>query len=295
MASSISTPASPICQLGVGAHPALRRQWWGDSAVDDFRLTGVYCEPMSTAVVRIFTPEGFVIAADGLRKYADGRVLSENVQKVFPTQSRLWGHLAFALTGWTWVENDSVKMDWASHAKSVAASLESKPIRDTEQYGELLSGKIRGWVSDNKSKFREYYNQLIPQDTKLLLCGYVDGGPRLSTHRLTFGQKIRHECTEKFSPHQSAAWFSGSPVIKQILLDGTDRNFDRYKTTGLEKLGQEEISLVEAIDVAKNYILACSDPKAREIDKNCEQIGGHIHIATITPQTGFKWHTPPKS
>jgi hypothetical protein len=37
------------------------------------------------------------------------------------------------------------------------------------------------------------------------------------------------------------------------------------------------------------YIAACSDPIALELDEFCHTIGGHIHVATVTPDHGFRW------
>jgi hypothetical protein len=45
------------------------------------------------------------------------------------------------------------------------------------------------------------------------------------------------------------------------------------------------VTLQDAIDAARSYIAACSDPIAVEIDKaNCQGIGGHLHMAAITPK-----------
>ena len=54
---------------------------------------------MSTSIVRIYTPEGFVIAADGRNYNADTKtVVSDSVQKIFPIE-QMGGRLAYTLTG----------------------------------------------------------------------------------------------------------------------------------------------------------------------------------------------------
>jgi len=49
----------------------------------------------------------------------------------------------------------------------------------------------------------------------------------------------------------------------------------------------------ENLRAAKGYIEACCSPVAVEFDGECEMFGGHIHVATITPQKGFRWIIAP--
>ena len=82
---------------------------------------------MSTAIIRIYTREGFVIAADGLRRKINSKnPVATAAQKIFPTSSR-WGTLAFAFAGTTeYEESDSgFKMDWKEQAHHIAAKLQS--------------------------------------------------------------------------------------------------------------------------------------------------------------------------
>jgi hypothetical protein len=55
------------------------------------------------------------------------------------------------------------------------------------------------------------------------------------------------------------------------------------------------IPLSAAIDAARNFIGACSDPIAQEITgETYQRIGGEIHLATITPNEGFQWNIRPE-
>jgi hypothetical protein len=38
-----------------------------------------------------------------------------------------------------------------------------------------------------------------------------------------------------------------------------------------------------------SYIQASADPEAAKVDEYANAIGGHIHMATITPTEGFQW------
>jgi hypothetical protein len=46
---------------------------------------------------------------------------------------------------------------------------------------------------------------------------------------------------------------------------------------------------------AVGYIEACCSPTARQLDpEKCKGIGGHIHVATVKPRSGFEWVIAPK-
>jgi hypothetical protein len=69
---------------------------------------------------------------------------------------------------------------------------------------------------------------------------------------------------------------------------------DHPEFSGFCKPFKHETSLQGAAYFAKGYIEACSSPLALKFDPTCEELGGHIHVATITPQDGFRWVIPPK-
>jgi hypothetical protein len=49
---------------------------------------------------------------------------------------------------------------------------------------------------------------------------------------------------------------------------------------------------VKKFDVG--YIEACCSQEGRKLDPDgCEGIGGHIHVATVKPRSGFQWIIPP--
>lgn len=53
-------------------------------------------------------------------------------------------------------------------------------------------------------------------------------------------------------------------------------------------------SLADAVEAARSYISSCSDPESLAIEPEvCAKIGGHVHVATITPDAGFQWAIPP--
>jgi hypothetical protein len=81
--------------------------------------------------------------------------------------------------------------------------------------------------------------------------------------------------------------FSGSDQIAhRYFFSHADRRFKKYFHT-------KGKTLSSGIAHAKGYIEACCDPLAAEIDPLCGGIGGHIHVATVTRESGFQWFIPP--
>jgi hypothetical protein len=57
----------------------------------------------------------------------------------------------------------------------------------------------------------------------------------------------------------------------------------------------ESMSLNDAVDFCKGYVEACASPIAMQIDPEINgRVGGRIHIASVTPDKGFKWILSPK-
>jgi len=84
--------------------------------------------------------------------------------------------------------------------------------------------------------------------------------------------------------------FSGSKFIANRIFNSKDPKFLKYRTVSVKK-GMPPATLSEATELVRNYIQACIDNQSR--DDECRQIGGQPHVATISPEHGFEWVTPP--
>ena len=81
----------------------------------------------------------------------------------------------------------------------------------------------------------------------------------------------------------------GSSVIFQELFhDKKDSRFAKYnKDVPLNG------PLSNAAEAVRLVVEAHCDPVAAELDPLCKGIGGHVHVAELTPE-GFKWIIAPK-
>lgn len=115
--------------------------------------------------------------------------------------------------------------------------------------------------------------------------GYFRGDPEQAVARFFHEKQVLREPEVSSHPCvQEYVW--GSNEVSRLINETQDPRFARYRVP--YSGGEPPLQL--AIEIAKNYIQAHSDPAALDVDeKICHAIGGRIHIATITPADGFRW------
>jgi hypothetical protein len=286
----------------------------------------MYCAPMPTAIVRIYTPEGFVIAADGYSDDADAPAL--NCQKIFAT-SGTFGTLAFGISmlGGASFTNDvtgaNLRIVFGQECQHTAEKLQSYTPRSLNEYAEKFSrlfleqvqlriakGVEEGIVSDSDYSGWKKSRAL----TLLHFAGYIASGnagnpllPSMATYtvRLADGSVEPGTALLNISHSPAVGFFYGSQQILSIL-QSEGAQFSKHSEREQDRLALQiwqqyskpahrdlkegrGISLSSAIEAATSYIQACSDVKARKIDQQCHSIGGRIHVGTITFEDAFKW------
>jgi hypothetical protein len=272
--------------------PELKAEWRDGQ----FYLSQPFeADPMSTAIFRSFTSEGFVMAADGLRLTpGDPASRKEHVQKIFCI-SDATRTLAFALAGCVYTSTDNgYVFDFAAEVGRAAKMLAAENLptlnRYTETVSEIVSAILRDAVS---TKLLVEYpddcaegsaGELGRTIAYLFLLGYYTGRPEWTSARFWHENQVLQPPTVFAEPaRHGLARASGSDRIFNLLRDRTDPRFFAYLTD------TSNYNLAEAVKFGENYIRACSDPLAVEIDPRCATIGGRIHIATVKPESGFQW------
>jgi hypothetical protein len=251
---------------------------------------------MSTAIVRSYHQDGFVVMADGRRTdTADPSVVIDTTQKIFDLSDGN-NQIACSIAGVAIIngcQSNEAILDLGSEVLKGASALSGQRFRDMFEFGIQLARPINILFSQIKAgkKLRQYPS-LPPQFGDhgsaiafLYLDGFFDGVP--SRVGITF----LHKDQTLIDPHVVAEPVSigardimAPRKIIKLVLHSPDPRFEAYRPTR-GHCG----SLDDEVTIFKNFILACSDPEALKIDARCAGIGGHIHAATITLAKGFRW------
>jgi hypothetical protein len=259
---------------------------------------------LASAILVLYTSEGFLVAADG-RMRIDGVVKSDSMTKIFHiTQpGRLLFYAFGGSVGLTDKEDPEIILfDFREEVLKVIASLAAKNHPELLAYGTELSMKLccrllEVQADDRIEPFKKAEN---PGSVVLVACmflgGYYNGQPSLVCAQLLHRDQTVLPpvvSTIAFPKGYKPSLLYGSDVVRKLLFETEDPAFAAYRVPQIN--APENVTLSEAVEVARKYILACSDPAALSIDgKHCAGIGGHIHMAKVTPQSGFVWLVPPK-
>ena len=244
-----------------------------------------------TAIAVIYTRDGFIIAADGrcraqatvddLKKYE-----SDEEQKIFHGMCAK-RDVVFALTGW--VLNPDRTYDLVSSTQRIIAELASTRFDSFGSYLEAIASNAGGVVSDAVN------NNLVESSSSpgegddfagIIVMSYFSRrhrDPSLGVIALSRNGTYGYEM---FCPPK-AHRFWGSEKILRLIDTGDDERLLRYFHPH-----DRSKSLEEAEELARAYVGACSDPVADEIDLACKNIGGHLHMALLSPG-GYRWIEPP--
>jgi hypothetical protein len=259
---------------------------------------------MSTAIISFCTTDGFVIAADGRRrKEGNGKVVSNTVQKIFSIEDGQ-KNIAYALAGATRydAEDGQIPFDFSEESRDAIRTLSSRDFLEPEHYLRKLAYEVNKSLLSAMStgRMKGYptvpsIDPSIPEGTSILLffAGYYKGNQFQSLIRFYHENQVPRWKISPLLLIPGEATILGPNIIRHLLWETNDPRFKKYRRR--KPSSPEELTIEEAIKVANNYILAYSDPQAVSIDERCKDVGGHIHIATVTKGEGFRWIIEPLS
>ena len=262
---------------------------------------------MPSALYIVCTEHGFVVAADGRRRKGEGEnaeLLNDDEIKIFKITDP--GRcLAYAAVGTVGLakrdstDDPNVVVFLPSEIESAAIELSSKRFVEPSLYvrnlcrpvyNKILKAKKDGLIDYPENPVTEGFDEPGMTIARLLVFGYYEGTSVCFIIRF-FHREQELGALEPYP--MLLKWGDeighGSQKVWNCLQ--TDEDFRQYRPNRPKR--RENITINQAADVARKHILACCDPKAREIDPMvCNGIGGYVHIAEIS-QTGFKWIVPP--
>jgi hypothetical protein len=239
--------------------------------------------PMGTAIVSAYTPKGFVIGADGLRREGrTGAVVSESVTKIFSAKA----HSSVSAYAWAGVTSlfgpgGESCFDLLGESAVVERIMASFPTGSFIEYVSCFMEMVyeRLLVTNGGDKLTGGLDQLPEgeQIARTVFVSYFMGVPWRATFEIFRRNDVLGgvRLMELRPAPGDFQVFSGSNMI-----------FNRFRP----RLRRPD-TLEEAIALVRDYIQSCIDNRGH--DKECEDIGGHIHIAALTPD-GFRWVIAPR-
>ena len=256
-----------------------------------------------TAIATVYTVGGFVIGADGRSrargpdptKVTEGmkaRHDREDNRKIFCIADAD-KTLAYAFMGT--VANDENTFDLYEETNRQSKLLSSRYFDTCYDYVYKLALGLKRAFNDARKDGRLdawYSNEDLGEEdnliARMMLVGYFRGKPSWTIAEFrSFDDRAKLQVQP--IPTPGGIVTAGGKLMPKLLFQDKDPRFAQYiRPTGTDT------TLEQGANAAKSFIEACSTPLAAELDPVCKSVGGHIHIAAVTPD-GFKWLIPPKN
>jgi hypothetical protein len=219
---------------------------------------------------------------------------NEAAQKIFPIRS-LHAEQAYAVTGFVQQGNFSAmeeikrKMAWLADRSFDTAKkfLEVVAEKVTDEMNEAKQdGRISSFPCYRRSASGNAWTLLT-----LIVAGYFRDSPVLTIAEFSHTEGKGAACDVN-STNPMTQILAGSELVRRAMYpnpgDVPDPRFAAY----VQRLPL--LSIVDAEKLAKGFILGCCSDLARELDPEPARItGGQMHVAKITPESGFGWIIPP--
>lgn len=233
-----------------------------------------------TALVAVSTPKGFVIGADGRRQEACSRtVISDSIQKVLPAFcGNIYAACGIAGAG-GFVNPHGAEFSTFAEVERITGDLAKQDFASVLAYAWKIAECLYERIFEQTGG--TIPSEQMPNSTfvSLLIVGYSGLIPAL-------GQIIiPHQGRRVLAPEWTRYRVENHSEL--VISSGSELVLDDLKREGL--LYQPE-SLSDGLDLVHFYISECI--RHNKDYEDCAGIGGHIHIATATPE-GFAWQIEP--
>jgi hypothetical protein len=270
----------------------MSRKWFGSQReLYEFNVPCWIKRIRMTATATYYNQLGFAIAADGNQLWQDRQSYDAGIrdsehdheQKIFGIQTE---HVALGYVIRGDIAGRGRSFDLAAELRSQLAILSSKDLLTCEQ---LLKSLAIGLEAQIEMAVHDRRLEELPA-TQIDFAGYFNSQPcwmELQFH--PFYNQVAGRLYEIYPKalYPGACFISGSLIVGELIRRG-DPRFMRFCAQF-----DPEQSMKDAAGYVNGYIEACCSPEALLVDPGCEGLGGHIHVATVTPEHGFDWVVPP--
>jgi hypothetical protein len=278
--------------------PKPPNRWLGSA--DDRGSILCYSGPLlldsrMTAISFCYIEPGFVIAADGRSRTFDSATgiycpNGETHQKIFPLlgAGRI---LAYAMMGEAVASEDN-SFDLKVEIERQRKRLATKHFPNLRDYMGAIGIRLRKAYEkatetclDYKppADARDEYDRML---ARVIAVGYVASKPSCVQAEFFYEGKGKVELRVTTEPLQQGIPALLAPRDISGVID-RDSRFSEYRLPYGPTMPIEHASAV-----IQRRLEACASPLAAEIDVLCSGIGGHIHVAAVTP-SGVSWLVPP--
>jgi hypothetical protein len=261
-------------------------------------------ETAMTAIGVVGTASGFIIGADGRMRFddqsratADAAALAKETEKA----QKIWEiagsdrTLAYAVAGSIL---NLQNFDLLRIIREQVQSIGSQDFHDCYEYLRALAREIGSAINEARRtgkipKFPEVHHveeSVAWEIADAVVCGYFKNCASLIQVRFFHFNQIANSRLIQYPPAYTL--LLGSIVVERAMYSDNSP-FTKYVAEPIK--GLRSPTLDEAAQFVQGYLEACKSPLALQMNpETCKMIGGHIHVAEITP-TGFRWRIPPLS
>lgn len=255
---------------------------------------------MPTAIVRTYTGDGFIIAADGMAQDNNKKVTSLEKQKIFPFGGTKL--MAYSMAGQTKIGPDEGPETWFDFKKRIDAAVKSVSMdRDATLtlYAERLKNRIRRELTDrcqgDKIRFDDTPSPHPGERGATIVYVFIDGYYKTLESSVTIrfyrhDQRFEADVIPQGQLVPQAHFYHGSTVIHDLIQDSDPRfSTDRFLRPLEVPAPRLSEAALRVVLYSRLYIEACASPEGRALDDFCKTIGGKIHMVSITPKDGIDW------
>jgi hypothetical protein len=258
---------------------------------------------MPSAILPFYTSEGFLIAADGRRR-VNKEKRGDDTTKIFEI-SEPGKSLAYAFGGtvaFTDKENeDLIMFDFRDEILKIIRSQRMANHNNLQSYTWKIAVRLHerlthALTNERMERLTDEGAVETPADVAcLIVAGYYEKYPSWVAIKFPhIGQALLEPKLQVMTLAKGymPPVIYGAQIVFQKIFMLDDPAFAKYRIPRIHM--PEDVTLEEVAESAKRYIRACDDPEVIKIDPMCASIGGDIHIAKVTPQSGFEWMVPPQ-
>jgi len=247
-----------------------------------------------TAIAGNCVAGGVIVAADGRTRVPESPQLTDEIrlrgnleseQKIFLIQDQD-KTLVYAGTGYLSSADDGFSV--LDEIKKQRSVLSRHPFETCRDYVQHLSIKLKAAIRDALNKKTFWIPHDDPLIARLLFAGFFRKEMSWVAAEFKYKEgRVKLE-VDRYPIAPGGMIVMGVPKMWD-LFRAKDARFTEY----IKPLGPNS-TLEEGRDCAKGFIDMCKSPLAAEIEPLCLSVGGHIHVAAVTPD-GFRWLIEPKN